>query len=186
MSNLDNAFKIDLRKAIEAIVYIASRAPVPDIYHVGKIVYFADLHHLESYGRLILGDKYIAMEHGPAPSAVYDLIKDVRDDRKFSRVYRQAKEAFAVSRDGSHRVEALREPNLTLLSESDIESLNASIAENGALSFGRLKEKSHDDAYKKCDLNDDISLESIIDQLPSSESLKEYLSESNLENIQLG
>ncbi len=53
--------RFDSEKALEAILYVASKAPVPDIYHVGKILYYADRAHLERYGRLITGDEYKAM-----------------------------------------------------------------------------------------------------------------------------
>jgi uncharacterized phage-associated protein len=179
MSEIDKSFKLDIRKAIEAVIYVASKAPIPDIYHVGKAFYFADKDHLELYGRLICGDRYIAMEAGPVPSAVYDLIKDVRDHRNFSRVYRQALESFSVSKE-DHMVKPLREPKLDCLSESDIECLNRAIEQIGKLPFGELKELSHDGAYLKADRNDDISLTSIIDTLPSSESLKRHISDSYL------
>jgi hypothetical protein len=39
--------RFDAEKALEAILYVASKAPIPDIYHVGKILWFADRVHLE-------------------------------------------------------------------------------------------------------------------------------------------
>ncbi|MCW7083120.1 Panacea domain-containing protein [Escherichia coli] len=67
--------RFDSEKALEAILYVASKAPIPDIYHVGKILYYADRFHLESFGRLITGDHYNAMKDGPVASNTYDIIK---------------------------------------------------------------------------------------------------------------
>ncbi len=43
----------DREKAIEVIKYLAKYAPNPGIYWIGKILYFADLLHLQKYGRLM-------------------------------------------------------------------------------------------------------------------------------------
>ncbi len=182
MNDLSGAFDLNLKKAIETIVYIARNAPIPDIYHVGKIIYFADKLHLQEFGNLICGDQYTAMEAGPVPSAVYDLLKDVRDCRETSKVYEQCIISFDVAgKDGDHMVTALREPDMEYLADSDIECINRSIEENGKLSFSELKHKSHDSAYKKADLNDDISIEAIIDSLPSAEEIKQYIKENTLD-----
>ena len=181
MFDLDSAFRMDVRKAIEAIVYIASRAPRPDLYHVCKIMYFADKLHLERYGRLVCGDNYVAMSNGPVPSGIYDLLKDVRDGREHSAYYGACVSAYMVAGDdGDYKITSLREPNLDVLSESEVECIDLSIAENGALEFSVLKDKSHDGAYGKADLNDDIPLEAIIDTLPAAEDIKHHIREGLL------
>ena len=176
MDDLDGAFRMDVRKAVETIVYVAASAPVPDLYHLGKIIYFADKRHLEGYGSLICGDRYVAMSHGPAPSGIYGLLKDVRDEREGSKHYGRCREAYAVAgRGGEHRVTALRLANLDVLSQSEQECLDLSIRENGHLDFAALKRKSHDAAYDRADLNSDIPLEAVIDTLPSAQDIKEYI-----------
>lgn len=181
MHDLNHAFRIDVRKAIEAIVYVAAKAPVPDIYHLGKIIYFADRHHLERYGSLICGDSYVALKHGPFPSAIYDLLKNVRDGREDSPRYAECKAAYAVAgAEGAHRVTPERQPNLDRLSQSEAECLDLSIKENGRLGFAALRRKSHDAAYDQADLNDDIPLEAIIDTLPSAQDIKQHIQEGLL------
>ncbi|WP_255566960.1 MULTISPECIES: Panacea domain-containing protein [unclassified Photorhabdus] len=75
--------RFDSEKAIESILYVASTAPISDIYHVGKILYFADRLHLERYGRLITGDNHLAMKDGPVAENAYDIIKVARGDGRF-------------------------------------------------------------------------------------------------------
>jgi len=64
-------FKFDQEKAVSAILYISKRLIEaegniePDFHKIFKILYFADQKHLANYGRPIIGDHYIAMEHGP-------------------------------------------------------------------------------------------------------------------------
>lgn len=139
------SFRFDPEKAVEVILYIAQNAPIPDIYHIGKILYFADRKHLEEYGRFVCGDKYIKMEDGPVPSSVYDLIKYVRGDGKHLKS-EIAKKSFDIQKN-NHNIIPLRGANLSMLSESERECLDKSILENGKLSYDKLKEKSHDRAY---------------------------------------
>jgi len=80
-------FKYDEHKAISSLLYIAGhliglndRKVKPDLHKVFKILYFADQKHLARYGRVIVGDFYIAMDHGPVPSNMYDMVKTVRGD----------------------------------------------------------------------------------------------------------
>ena len=161
-------FKFDAEKALETVLYIASRAPVPDIYHVCKILYYGDRHHLEDCGRLICGDSYCAMKDGPVPSGTYDLIKDVRDPWRKSAFADVAREAFEIV---GNTVKPLRTPNLDFLSESDLESLDSSIHTVGNLSYSSLRRMSHDDAYRSADFNGEISIEAIAATLPSGQKL---------------
>jgi len=170
---MENPFRFDAEKALEVIIYIAEKAKTPDIYHVQKILYFADLEHLEGYGRFICGDSYIAMNAGPVPSGVYDIIKDVRSERNpFYPV--ASKEAFNV--DGNY-IEPKRNANLDFFSKSDLKCLNDSIAENECLSFGQLKSKSHDAAYDAADMNGEMSVYEIAKSLKDANALIELLEE---------
>lgn len=170
---MENPFRFDAEKALEVIIYIAEKAKTPDIYHVQKILYFADLGHLNSYGRFICGDSYIAMNAGPVPSGVYDIIKDVRSDRKpFYDV--ASKDSFNV--DGNFIVPK-RTANVEFFSKSDLKCLNESIAENELLSFGQLKSKSHDAAYDSADANGEISVFEMALNMEDSDALVELLEE---------
>ena len=164
--------KFDLRKATEVLLYIASQ--VPDTYKALKVLYFADKEHLARYGRLICGDSYVAMKHGPVPSGTYDLVKSSRVDGICSQeLLRSASGAFTV--DGNE-IKVLRLANEDLLSDSDIECLEWAIKQYGQLSFSALKRISHKEpAYVNADQDDFIPLEAIVDSLPNGEALKEYL-----------
>ncbi len=76
-------FRVNWEKALQAIDFIATRRAGLTQYYIGKILFFADRDHLLDFGRPITGDKYVAMEHGPVPSAIRDLLKldsDYPDD----------------------------------------------------------------------------------------------------------
>lgn len=162
----------DSEKAIEVILYITRRTPNPDIYHVLKIIYFADKQHLEEFGRLICNDNYIAMRHGPVPSNSYDIIKHVRGDGH-SCMGEHARNSFEVQKQS---ISPYRDANLVLLSESDKECLDNAISQYGHLSFDALKKISHNDpAFKAADENDFMPIESIAVTLKDGKSLIEHL-----------
>ncbi|MEW8030372.1 MAG: Panacea domain-containing protein [Candidatus Thiodiazotropha sp.] len=167
---------LDSEKIVEAIVYIAGRLKPKHstIYTALKILYFADKIHLNEYGRLITGDQYVAMKNGPVPSASYDIVKAVRGDG-YSTDSAHAVSSFNVTE--KYRITPLREVDLDLFSDSEIECLNRVIEEDGEKSFGELKNKSHDDSFNSADENDFISLESIVKTLPNSDLLLEHLAD---------
>src|SRR3989338_2956187 len=55
----------DRDKALEAILYIAKNLHSPTYHSISKMLYLSDKLHLQEYGRLICGDRYIAMDNGP-------------------------------------------------------------------------------------------------------------------------
>ncbi|MEK7221817.1 MAG: Panacea domain-containing protein, partial [Nitrospirota bacterium] len=61
-------FRFDPDKAIQAILFVARSITGATFHQISKIIYFADKDHLQKYGRLICGDSYVAMKHGPVPS----------------------------------------------------------------------------------------------------------------------
>jgi uncharacterized phage-associated protein len=162
--------RFDVEKAVEALLYIAEQ--VPDTYTALKVLYFADKDHLSKYGRLICSDSYVAMLHGPVPSGTYDLIKYARGDG-FFLLDVPIQEAFAVQ---GNDIIPCRKANLDFLSESDIECLDIAIEQYGRMSFGQLRQISHnEEAFKSVDRNDFISLEAIVKSLPDSEQLWDYI-----------
>lgn len=161
--------KFNPQKALEVLLYVAHQCS--NMYKALKVVYFADKMHLAQYGRLIAGDSYVAMSHGPVPSGLYDLVKVVRGDGAFA-VDVPLKEAFTMH---GNEIVPLRPPNLDVLSESDQEVLAEAICKFGHKSFSELKKLSHDDAFKAADDNDFISMEALVKSLPDGEALWEHL-----------
>ncbi len=166
--------KFNKEKALEVILYLAQKAPIPDIYHICKVIYFADRYHLEEYGRQICNDTYYAMKHGPVPSNIYQMLKDARD-KEDSAI--STTEILTVEGKPSHKVTVARSSNLNSLSLSDIEALDQAIANYGKMSFDELQNLSHDKAWESADINDVISLEAIAETLPSNIDLIQHLKE---------
>src|SRR3954465_16031103 len=119
-------FNFNPEKALEALVWIAARDPGITFYYIVKVLYYADKLHLNRFGRPILGDRYIAMEHGPVPSVVYDMLGRDRflDPDLIARV--EAGLEFGSGRPPT--VRAKRDANTQVLSRTDIECLQNEIA----------------------------------------------------------
>lgn len=163
-------FRLDYPKTLETLLYISSKCH--DMYTLLKVLFFADKDHLSKYGRLITGESYIAMKHGPVPSAMYDMIKDVRDNRSFGLDDTLEKSFKVVNQTN---VFPLRRPNLSYLSASDIECLDLALNKYSNLSFRDLHTQSVDTAWEKANENDAMDLRDIIETLPNSIELMEEI-----------
>jgi uncharacterized phage-associated protein len=164
----------DPRKALEAIVYVASKTPQPGFHKISKIFYFADKLHLDRYGSLLSDDAYVAMENGPVPSRIYDFMKYVAGREDGVRQYNRLaflREAFEVN---GYIVRAKRAPNLDYFSQSELECLDEIIASHGRKTFGQLTDESHDDAWNSVPENAQIPVTEIIKTLPCSKELLEH------------
>lgn len=157
------------RKAIEAIVYIASKTPAPGFHKISKIFYFADKLHLERYGTMFSGDTYIAMDNGPVPSRIYDFMKFAAGRSvPASNAILSIRAALSVE---GYTVKAKRKADPDYFSDSEIECLNEVIASHGRKSFGQLTDESHDAAWHSVPEDCPIPVKEIIATLPSSKEL---------------
>lgn len=164
----------DREKALEAILFVAHKLHDPTFHSISKMLYLADKSHLQDYGRVICGDRYIAMENGPVPSAIYDMMKvptgrttvDVDWDELI-------KEAFDV--ENSRTIVPKRTPDVDLLAQSETECLLKAIHEHGLKSFGQLSDLTHDSAWRAVEENESMRLDDIVMTLPNGEEVLTYL-----------
>ena len=167
-------FEFDAEKGIEAVLYLAERLQSPTLHSVSKLLYFADQAHLRNYGRFICGDRYVAMQHGPVPSGIYDMLKWRREGTGWH--HQQAdKLERALGIDQGRDIRPLRKANIDLLSQSDVEALDWAIAKYGKMSFGQLTTESHDNAWRSAEDNDMIELAAIVELQPNAKELREHL-----------
>jgi uncharacterized phage-associated protein len=177
-------FEFDPEKALNVILWVAKRLPYPGYFQISKVVYFADLIHLQRYGRQICGDDYAALPNGPVPDGIYNMMKAPKgtDGFQFSDL---VKDSFDIEED--HVVVPRRDAALEFLSESDLECLAESIRKYGKKSFNELKLLSHDKAWEEAweelqsgqRRDNIINISSIIKMLVDGEELLDYLEDSN-------
>ena len=150
--------QFDRNKALNALLYVTNRVQRKDFHKIFKIVYFADRQHLADWGRPISGDTYIAMEAGPVPSRMYDMLKIVRGDS-----YLPDQEGLSAffRVDNWMYVTPLQDADQNKLSRTEIEALDEAISKYGMLSYDEIKEKSHDVAWRSTARDFSISWDSI-------------------------
>ena len=157
-------FNFNDAKAIEALVWLANEQPGISFYYVVKILFFADKMHLNQYGRPILGDRYIAMEHGPVPSVVYDMLG--RDKFLEPELIKGIEDGISFG-DGRHPSIFPREGrqfNSRLFSRTDIECLTKSLDTYGHMPISRLRAITHQEpAYQAASLNGEMDYALMID-----------------------
>lgn len=175
-------FQFDKEKAIAAVLYIVKKIDEQhekaDFHKIFKILYFAESKHLALWGRPITGDYFIAMEHGPVPSAIYDIFKSVKGDS----VFIPTTTFCSYFRIATHFVEAKQEPDLDVLSESELSLIDKAIVENVHFSFKELVEKSHKIAWRWAKKDDKMSYKLIAHEAGADlEKMMPYL-QFNAEN----
>lgn len=164
----------DRDKALEVIVFIAQSLPSATLHSISKILYLSDKQHLQDYGRLICGDRYIAMEYGPVPSAVYNMMK-VADSRATIDVDWDEIIQEAITIVNGRDVIAKRDCNMNLLSESEVECVQKTIVEYGNKTFGQLTDITHDSAWNASFQNDTISIDAIVSTLSNASEVLNYI-----------
>ena len=137
--------QFDKEKALNALLYVANRVQCKDFHKIFKIIYFADRQHLADWGRPITGDTYIAMEAGPVPSRLYDMLKIVRGDS-----YLPDTEGLGMyfQVENWMYMRPLQDADLHKLSANEQEAMSEAIVKYAALSYDEIKEKSHDIAWR--------------------------------------
>ena len=75
--------KYNTKKFINCVLFFAKKTDPQKlgILKLNKLLYYIDFEHYKKYGRPILGDVYIRMDHGPVPSFSYSLFNAAFRDK---------------------------------------------------------------------------------------------------------
>lgn len=166
--------RFDRDKALEVIVFIAKELKSPTLQSISKMLYLADKQHLQDYGRLICGDKYVAREHGPVPSAIYEMMK-VADNRASIDIDWDIMIQEAIIVINGRSVASKRDCNRDMLSQSDIECIEKVIADYGGKTLGQLTDIARDGAWSATFQGDDISIEAMAMTMPNASELLSFI-----------
>ena len=175
--SMPNLFK--LSKAINAILYsLQQLGGKTDMHKLCKILYFADQTHLSTYGRSITGDRYIAMQYGPVPSAVDDIFKALRGDSFFSSSKEIEPFREIIQFENRFILRGKKKPDLDELSVSDIKCLNDAIEICRNKSFKELTTLSHGLAWTNTQKDRTISVKDILREAGDEEAYVEYIADN--------
>jgi uncharacterized phage-associated protein len=146
------AFTFDFDKARAALLYLASKElPAFDKGKACKLMFLVDKLHLVRYGRPITGDRYWALEHGPVPSTILNLLNNLESkDTADARVQLLA-ECLELDRTFENpRYRARQTANMDCLSRSDVTALDRVAEVYGSKTFAELRALTHETvAYQR-------------------------------------
>lgn len=134
-------FNFNNKKILEVVLWLANEKPGISFHTLAKVLFFADVAHLNKYGRPITGDNWCAMPYGPVPSYTYDLLKEHPD---IIESIQEDTMPFYTKKNGTKPcIYAKRQAETDYLSKSDIDELKTALEKYGNLSFGDLTDISH-------------------------------------------
>ena len=178
----------DYEKAKETLLYIANRlhGKDNDTYHVVKAIYFADKLQLTEHGHTICGDDHVAMDFGPVPSTVYDILKTVRGKSIAFRDDPELPEILTTFDNGTkyEGFRPLRNADLDFFSKSNIRNLDTAIDMVKGKSFQELVDMTHSErawqmAWEKAEQHGSrselIDRRELLMSLPEGEEMLEYM-----------
>ncbi|MEJ1241399.1 Panacea domain-containing protein [Chryseolinea sp. T2] len=165
----------DEQKALNATLYVVRQLKTSTLHETFKILYWADMDHLATYGRSIIRDKYVKMDDGPVPSAIYDLIKDLRDKRVSAA--KQKEIAAFVKIVGTHIIQPAGEVDLDFFSPSELKSLDTSIQQNRNMNYGKRRDLSHGPAWQSAATNGRIDQGEIAKEGGANKEMLKYIKE---------
>lgn len=174
-------FKLSPHKCIQGIDLIASKVPNITQYYICKIFYFADKEHFLDWGRPISGDRFVAMQHGPVPSFIYDVLKS--DSGYPDEILDTLSDRVKITNEDNKRcVTSLHKENFSALSPSDTSYLLEAVGKYAHMSFSDLKRLSHQDpayeaAWAQPGLNNEMNVSL---WLENPEEIKDELKEKSL------
>ena len=175
--------KDDILKLKATFLYILNKDKSVDMYHLFKILYFANRDHLAKYGRTITNDTYCALPQGPVPSELYDVIKtkkgvEVKSWGFVADNYSDILSSFSA--ESGWKLKALERHDEDELSKTDKICLDESYEKHIVMDKNYLQRLSHDNAYEKAKTrgyNSPIQTIDIAKAGGSSDEMVEYIKE---------
>ena len=79
MRSMNKMSAEDIAKLKAVALYVLDKCGETDFIHLFKIICFAERNLYAKYGQHLVKDTFIAMEHGPVPSHLYDALKLMND-----------------------------------------------------------------------------------------------------------
>lgn len=166
-------------KAVNSLLYSLEKlGGRSDMHKLCKILYFADQQHLSQYGRSITGDKYIAMQFGPVPSNVDDILKALRGDSFFSNNPDIDSLRESIIFENRYILRGLKTHDTDELSASDIKCLDAAIDLCKDMTFQQLTQFSHGLAWNNTQRDRAISVKDILREAGDDEAYVEYIADN--------
>lgn len=146
-------FNDDVQVIKAVLLYIIKHSSEAhrDVYSIVKTAYYAQRMRLVKYLSVMYNDSIVALQFGPVPSRIYNILKLARGEEK-ERIFLKDngldKVADAIGFD-SESFYAKEEPDLDYLAPIDIECLDEAIAKVSAMDFAKIVKDTHDKEWRR-------------------------------------
>lgn len=148
MRSMNKMSAEDIAKLKAVALYVLDKCGETDFIHLFKIIYFAERNLYAKYGQHLVKDTFIAMEHGPVPSHLYDALKLMNGKGNNKNVKAISDSLLPAGGECAwFFVKAGEKPDLDELSKAEIEALDAAIDKYKDMDTKTLSELSHDSAW---------------------------------------
>jgi len=133
-------FRFTPEKALEAVEWMLGRRELLDFHTILKTAYFADRAALNEFGRPVFGATYKAMNYGPVPLEIYEMLKC--EPYWLSELERGG---YPWEREGYHLrlKEAPRNREPEHLSEEDVRLLDEAFDRSLGMTFDERTRETH-------------------------------------------
>ena len=132
-------FDFDIQKTIAAIGYLIQReGGEVNFFLALKMLYVADKDALIQWGKPIIGDDFVSMDKGPVLSKTYNFFKGTGPEDQ------QALWNGALTERVNHVVRLIREVDLGVLSEREVEALESARLQINSMPPWRVPRWLHD------------------------------------------
>lgn len=167
-------FKFAPEKARAALHWMVSGRPNIDLHAALKACYFADKKHLNEHYRPIFGATYRAMKFGPVPLEIYEMAKS-----EPLWLAELGDEAMPWRLDG-YRLRLLGndEPDLSPLSETDMECLREALDTSLRMNFSERTAATHGPDWQAAELGL-MAYEDMLEEGDNKAAIVEYLRENS-------
>lgn len=138
----------DVAKLKAVALYVLDKCGETDFIHLFKIIYFAERKIYAKYGQHLVKDTFVAMEHGPVPSNLYDALKLMNGKGNNKSVKSISDSLLPAGGECAwFFVKSSEKPDMDELSKAEVEALDEAIARYKDVDAKTLSEMSHDIAW---------------------------------------
>jgi uncharacterized phage-associated protein len=129
-----------IKTIVQSVHYILFHIDLADKKKIIKMLFLADKLHLLTFGRLITGDEYVAMKHGPVGSVALDILDTDMEYLEPSEIEYIKTQLNQIN---PLEYQAKNSSNYEMLSETDKQSLDIIINKFGTMDSKSLEDITH-------------------------------------------
>lgn len=176
--------ELDIQRIKAVLLYILNKMPEGsrDVYHIVKAAFYAQKNHFVKYALPLFNDKIVALQFGPVPSLIYNILRVSRGD---AAPYRFCDDRLLVRISSAidfqdETFSAREKADMDCLSASNIECLDEAINQVSQMGFDNLVKDTHGKEWKRAYTNDSHVMDNlnIAKENGASEEILSYLSDA--------